>query len=109
MTSRSRTAAGLVWTWGGWQTKRAAEIDSRRLVVVGQVRSLAFLGGITCCAAGRGQVHVFGLRFVDKMRFLAEKWTSPRLARERLLTHEHIHESSVGFGIAATNVVRDAG
>jgi len=35
--------------------------------------------------AQRGQVHVFGQRLARKKRFPAEEWTSPQLARERLL------------------------
>ena len=40
------------------------------------------------CAAGRGQVHVFGRPFAHEMRFMAEKWTSPQPPRERLLASE---------------------
>ena len=41
-------------------------------------------------SAGRGQVHVFGLRpaWQENAR-LAEKWTSPRTARERLQKYKH--------------------
>ena len=36
------------------------------------------------CAARRGQVHVFGQPLIRKTRLLAEKWTSPQPACERL-------------------------
>ncbi len=40
--------------------------------------------GTLPCAAGRGQVHVFGQRSMGEKRSLAEKWTSPQPGRERL-------------------------
>ena len=55
---------------------------------------LAAKMGLSPLRRERGQVHVFGRRFLRQTRFPAEKWTSPRPRRERLPFHQTCQRES---------------